>query len=73
MTRTLTWTRWPLLALATAAAAALAPGTAAADEHYSGNTTIGARPALITTGQIDDPFEDVLEHAAILGWTITND
>jgi hypothetical protein len=64
----------PLLVLATAAAAALTTGTATADEHYDGTTLIGPRYGLLVTGQIDDPMEDVLEHAAILGsHTITND
>ncbi|ONK15844.1 hypothetical protein [Streptomyces sp. MP131-18] len=61
------WARWPLLALATFGAAGLASGAADADEHYSGETTIGSRFALVNTGQIDDPLEDVLEHAAIFG------
>ncbi|MFR9726179.1 hypothetical protein ACL02R_22845 [Streptomyces sp. MS19] len=68
------WTRLParlpLLALATAGAAALGAGAAAADEHYAGDTRIGPRFALIGTGQIDDPLEDVLEHATILGDTV---
>jgi hypothetical protein len=70
----ITWTRWPLLALAAAAASTLTTGTATADEHYDGTTLIGPRNGLLVTGQIDDPFEDVLEHAAILdSHTITND
>jgi hypothetical protein len=70
------WARWPVVAVATLGAAALGAGVAGADEHYtgSGDTWIGPRYGLFTAGQIDDPFEDVLEHAAILGsHTITND
>ncbi|WP_052849656.1 hypothetical protein [Streptomyces avicenniae] len=63
------WVRLPLLALATAGAA-LGTGTAAADEHYAGDTRIGPRFALIGTGQIDDPLEDVLEHATLFGETV---
>lgn len=66
----------PLTLLTLAAAATLATtGTAAADEHYNGdNTVIGSRSGLLVTGQIDDPFEDVLEHAAFFdSYTITND
>jgi hypothetical protein len=61
------WVRWPVLAAATLGATALGAGAVQADEHYSGNTNIGPRFALVGTGQIDDPLEDVLEHAAILG------
>ncbi|TDC27156.1 hypothetical protein E1265_02470 [Streptomyces sp. 8K308] len=61
------------MAAATFGAAALGAGAASADEHYSGTTSIGPRVGLIQTGQIDDPLEDVLEHAAILGRTATND
>ncbi|MGP3966824.1 hypothetical protein [Streptomyces sp. 6N223] len=68
------WARWPLLALAAAGAATLTTGTATADEHYDGTTLIGPRYGLLVTGQIDDPLEDVLEHAAIFGsHTVTND
>ncbi|RKN12584.1 hypothetical protein [Streptomyces radicis] len=67
------WVRWPVLAVATAGAAALGAGAATADEHYNGETHVGSRFALVGTGQIDDPFEDVLEHAAILGSTSTVD
>ncbi|WP_063784232.1 hypothetical protein [Streptomyces sp. SBT349] len=67
------WARWPVLAAATAGVAALGAGTATADEHYNGDTHIGSRFALIGTGQIDDPLEDVLEHAAIFGSTSTVD
>ncbi|MDT0343792.1 hypothetical protein [Streptomyces litchfieldiae] len=66
------WARWPILTAAALGAAALGAGTAEADEHYSGTTNIGPRVGLVNTGQIDDPLEDVLEHAAVLGsatWT----
>ncbi|MGP4111569.1 hypothetical protein ACTWP5_11700 [Streptomyces sp. 4N509B] len=60
--------------VATLVALLAAAGTAHADEHYSGTTVIGPRSGLLVTGQIDDPFEDVLEHAALLGsHTVTND
>ncbi|WP_129842077.1 hypothetical protein [Streptomyces sp. RFCAC02] len=61
--------RWSVLALAVGTAALGGADTASADEHYSGQTTIGPRFALIGTGQIDDPLEDVLEHATVLGST----
>ncbi len=68
------WARWPLAVLVTLGGTALAGGVASADEHYDGETHIGPRSGLLVTGQIDDPFEDVLEHAAILdSYTITND
>ncbi|MFH9956460.1 hypothetical protein ACH4OX_19880 [Streptomyces roseolus] len=52
-----------------------AAGTAAADETHTHNgPTVINGPALnLHTGQIDDPLEDVLEHAAILGRTNTTD
>ncbi|MBB1243225.1 hypothetical protein GL263_06550 [Streptomyces durbertensis] len=42
--------------------------TAHADEthHHSHN---GPRVSFLTTGQIDDPLEDVLEHLTVLGRT----
>ncbi|UCM86729.1 hypothetical protein [Streptomyces marincola] len=61
------WTRWQVLVLATFGVAGLTTGAAEADEHYSGQTTIGSRFALVNTGQIDDPLEDVLEHTALFG------
>ncbi|MCX4963555.1 hypothetical protein OHA98_01735 [Streptomyces sp. NBC_00654] len=45
-----------------------AAGTAYADETHT-NAHNGPQVALISTGQIDDPLEDVLEHAAVLGTT----
>lgn len=61
MTRT-THARLILTALgATALAATFPTGTAAADETRNGHQL-----TLISIGQIDDPAEDVLEHAVIL-------
>ncbi|KKZ73360.1 hypothetical protein [Streptomyces showdoensis] len=54
------------------AAAVLPAGTAEADETHS-HSHNGPHVSLISTGQIDDPLEDVLEHAAILGSTRTTD
>lgn len=53
---------------ATLLVAAVPAGVAHADETHS-NSHNGPTVALISTGQIDDPMEDVLEHAAILGRT----
>ncbi|MEV0448186.1 hypothetical protein [Streptomyces sp. NPDC050600] len=65
--------RRPVLTGALAAAAVVFPaGTAGADETHS-HSHNGPHVALISTGQIDDPLEDVLEHAAILGSTATTD
>ncbi|MDT0309044.1 hypothetical protein RM780_19060 [Streptomyces sp. DSM 44917] len=50
----------------TAGLAALGSGVASADEHYYGDPKIGPRVGLVNTGQIDDPLEDVLEHASFL-------
>ncbi|MEV7276345.1 hypothetical protein [Streptomyces sp. NPDC093111] len=54
------------------AAVVLPAGAAEADETHS-HAHNGPKVALISTGQIDDPLEDVLEHAAILGRTVTTD
>lgn len=49
------------------------PATAAyADETHT-NAHNGPQVALISTGQIDDPLEDVLEHIAVLGHNIIVD
>ncbi|MFF5424076.1 MULTISPECIES: hypothetical protein [unclassified Streptomyces] len=68
-------TRHVIAGLLTAAAALLPAGAARADEthtHQGPEVTNG--PGLrLHTGQIDDPLEDVLEHAAILGRTYTTD
>lgn len=61
---------WARVAVAVAAAPAgvvLPAGAAAADEHYDGTVTSGSSFALLRTGQIDDPMEDVLEHTLLLG------
>ncbi|MFI1014413.1 hypothetical protein [Streptomyces sp. NPDC020965] len=57
---------------ATALASVLPVASAAADEtnHNSHN---GHRVSLIQMGQVDDPMEDVLEHAAVLGTTYVYD
>ncbi|MER8236686.1 hypothetical protein ACIRQY_08275 [Streptomyces sp. NPDC101490] len=66
-------TRKPTVAGVLTMAAVLWPaGTAAADETHH-NSHNGPNIALISTGQIDDPMEDVLEHAAIFGRTDTTD
>ncbi|WP_371606313.1 hypothetical protein OG725_18045 [Streptomyces sp. NBC_01213] len=46
----------------------LPAGAAQADETHTGSHN-GPQVALIATGQIDDPLEDVLEHATVLGTT----
>ncbi|WP_443076773.1 hypothetical protein [Streptomyces sp. TRM 70361] len=49
-----------------AVAAVVSPaGAAWADETHTGSHN-GPKMALISTGQIDDPMEDVLEHAAVV-------
>ncbi|MFI1399733.1 hypothetical protein [Streptomyces sp. NPDC020681] len=54
-------------ALTVMASAAMMPtGVAHADETHI-NADNGPRVGLINTGQIDDPAEDVLEHAALFG------
>ncbi|MGW7521527.1 hypothetical protein ACWGJ2_38770 [Streptomyces sp. NPDC054796] len=52
--------------------AVLASGTAHADEKHTDSHN-GPHIALISTGQIDDPMEDVLEHAAVFGETYVFD
>ncbi|MGW8882994.1 hypothetical protein [Streptomyces sp. NPDC055749] len=53
---------------ATVLASVLPAGIAHADETHT-NSHNGPQVALIATGQIDDPLEDVLEHATVLGRT----
>ncbi|MFE6774859.1 hypothetical protein [Streptomyces sp. NPDC057702] len=53
---------------ATLLAATVPAGVAHADESHTDSHNAPV-VALIHTGQIDDPMEDVLEHAAILGRT----
>ncbi|GGW63195.1 hypothetical protein [Streptomyces xantholiticus] len=52
--------------------AVLSHGAAHADETHT-DAHNGHSVSLISTGQIDDPLEDVLEHAAILGSTYVRD
>ncbi|MFB4421604.1 hypothetical protein C5F59_010985 [Streptomyces sp. QL37] len=53
-------------------AVGLSAGSAYADETHT-HSHNAPHVALIQTGQIDDPLEDVLEHAAILGTTYVFD
>lgn len=50
----------------------LSPAIAQADETHT-HAHNGPVVTLISTGQIDDPLEDVLEHPAILGNTSVRD
>lgn len=63
------WTRRTAVMAAVVTGGALAPltvgGTAQADETHLASHN-GPQVALISTGQIDDPLEDVLEHATVL-------
>lgn len=62
------WRRTAVLAAAVAGGVFLPPAagaTAQADETHRASHN-GPRVTMISTGQIDDPFEDVLEHAALL-------
>ncbi|MFB8142126.1 hypothetical protein [Streptomyces parvus] len=43
-----------------------------ADETHTDSHN-GPQVALIATGQIDDPLEDVLKHVAVLGRTVVAD
>ncbi|MEU1171458.1 hypothetical protein [Streptomyces microflavus] len=53
--------------------AAILPATAAhADETHT-DAHNGPQVALIATGQIDDPLEDVLEHVTVIGRTVILD
>ncbi|CAM5689161.1 hypothetical protein SCALM49S_09821 [Streptomyces californicus] len=56
----------------TAVASALPATAAHADETHT-DAHNGPQVALIATGQIDDPLEDVLEHVAVLGRTVVVD
>ncbi|MEV0964109.1 MULTISPECIES: hypothetical protein [unclassified Streptomyces] len=47
-------------------------GLAHADETHTDSHNAPV-VALVSTGQIDDPLEDVLEHAAVLGTTYVYD
>ncbi|MFD6279690.1 hypothetical protein ACFWFI_29610 [Streptomyces sp. NPDC060209] len=58
-----------LTALGAAVLASVLPaGAAQADETHTDSHN-GPQVALIATGQVDDPLEDVLEHATVLGTT----
>ncbi|MFH8881752.1 hypothetical protein [Streptomyces californicus] len=56
----------------TAVASVLSATAAHADETHT-DAHNGPQVALIATGQIDDPLEDVLEHVAVLGRTVVVD
>lgn len=62
------WARWatvPAGALAFMAATGATATTAYADETHE-NSHNAPSVALISTGQIDDPLEDVLEHLSLV-------
>ncbi|MFG3407530.1 hypothetical protein [Streptomyces sp. NPDC048142] len=62
-----------LTALGMTVVASVLPATVAhADETHT-DAHNGPQVALIATGQIDDPLEDVLEHVAVLGRTVVVD
>ncbi|MFH8375057.1 hypothetical protein ACH4A7_16205 [Streptomyces cyaneofuscatus] len=62
-----------LTALGVTVVAAVLPATAAhADETHTDSHN-GPQVALIATGQIDDPLEDVLEHVTVVGRTVIMD
>ncbi|MFE0138421.1 hypothetical protein ACFWY6_43825 [Streptomyces sp. NPDC059037] len=61
-----TTSRWVLVAAMAAVPSALCSGAAHADETHA-NSHNAPRVALINTGQIDDPLEDVLEHTLNFG------
>ena len=65
-------TRLTALGVCALFAALLSHGVAHADETHI-NSHNGDRVTLVSIGQIDDPLEDVLEHAAVLGTTYTRD
>ncbi|MGP3926619.1 hypothetical protein [Streptomyces sp. 8N616] len=60
------WARWAVVGGAGAVAAGLPAAAAHADETHH-NSHNAPRVALISTGQIDDPMEDVLEHTLLIG------
>ncbi|MEU0763830.1 hypothetical protein ABZ351_29575 [Streptomyces microflavus] len=62
-----------LTALGVTVVAAVLPATPAhADETHT-DAHNGPQVALIATGQIDDPLEDVLEHVTVIGRTVILD
>ncbi|MEI7031477.1 hypothetical protein [Streptomyces pratensis] len=64
--------RWAIWCGAALAVVGVHAGPAYADEEHT-HSDNGPRVALIHIGQIDDPLEDVLEHAALLGTTYVFD
>ncbi|MEU5957779.1 hypothetical protein [Streptomyces sp. NPDC047525] len=58
--------RWVLVAAMAAVPSVLCSGAAHADETHE-NSHNAPRVSLISTGQIDDPLEDVLEHVLNFG------
>ncbi|GAA3490156.1 MULTISPECIES: hypothetical protein [Streptomyces] len=58
-----------VLAVAAALVLPVLAGSAAYADETHHNSHNAPRVSLLSTGQIDDPLEDVLEHAAILGRT----
>jgi hypothetical protein len=64
-------TRWTRRTAVLAAAIAgggvlpLADGTVASADETHASSHNGPNVTLVSTGQIDDPLEDVLEHAAV--------
>ncbi|MFF8605361.1 hypothetical protein ACF06X_05445 [Streptomyces sp. NPDC015346] len=65
-------TRHTVVGVLTLVGVLLPSGIAQADETHSGSHN-GPNLSLISIGQVDDPLEDVLEHAAILGTTYVYD
>ncbi len=66
-----------LTALGVTVVASVLPATVTATAAHADETHTdahnGPQVALIATGQIDDPLEDVLEHVAVLGRTVVVD
>ncbi|MDT0266819.1 hypothetical protein RM844_11005 [Streptomyces sp. DSM 44915] len=58
--------RWLAAGASVAAAGVLQTGVAHGDETHH-NSHNGPSVALVSTGQIDDPMEDVLEHTLNFG------
>lgn len=58
--------RWALVAAMAAVPSVLCSGAAHADETHE-NSHNAPRVSLVSTGQIDDPLEDVLEHTLNFG------
>ncbi|MFC8128005.1 hypothetical protein [Streptomyces sp. NPDC057302] len=58
--------RWALVVAMAVVPSVLSAGAAHADETHS-NSHNAPRVSLISTGQIDDPLEDVLEHVLNFG------